>query len=431
MNVTAWFPFLLATGASLILVGSSADAPAAKPKKEMSVSVISFGAKGDGVTDDTAAFQKALNTVGKQANGGVVSVPAGNYLIKGHLNFPQRVAMVGVTQAVNNARPPSGSVLLAVEGAGKADGTPFIFMGTDCVLKGVTIRYPNQTHKNLKPYPWTVRGSGDNISIIDVQMINPWQAVDFGTHNCGRHLIRNLYAWPMYRGIFIDKCFDVGRIENVHFWPFGGEEKEVMSFVTKNAVAFTIGRTDWEYMSNCFCISYKIGYHFGVGSGPSNVLLTQCGSDIGPCAVMIEGAQPHAGISFLNGQFMAGIVINDSNSGPVKFTNCSFFSYGLSPFHVKLKGSGHLTLNACHFTGWDAVEGKEWEPTMGKGVPAIDAQSGSLIVSACDFMDDQHNQIYLGPKVESAVIMGNRLRGGSRITNESKGDVQIGLNVTK
>ena len=32
----------------------------------------------------------------------------------------------------------------------------------------------------------------------------------------GAH-IRNLYAHPLYRGIFIDNCFDVGRIENVHF----------------------------------------------------------------------------------------------------------------------------------------------------------------------------------------------------------------------
>ena len=64
------------------------------------------------------------------------------------------------------------------------------------------------------------------------------------------------------------------------------------------------------------------------------------------------------------------------------------------------------------------------------GAPAIDAQGGNLMVSSCDFVDGK-NQIHLGPGVESAVIMGNRLRGGAKITNESGGDVQIGLNVTR
>ena len=41
-------------------------------------SVRDFGAKGDGKTDDTAAFQKALDAAG-QAGGGVVYAPRGNY----------------------------------------------------------------------------------------------------------------------------------------------------------------------------------------------------------------------------------------------------------------------------------------------------------------------------------------------------------------
>ncbi|MDO8588461.1 MAG: glycosyl hydrolase family 28-related protein [Armatimonadota bacterium] len=407
-----------------IAAGAWAAAPAKKPvKKEMSVNVVDFGAKGDGVTDNTAVFQKALNAVGK-AGGGTVSVPAGRYLIKSHLEFPQRVAMVGVSQAVNNGRPPSGSILLAVEGAGKPDGPPFIFLGTDCVLKGMTIHYPKQGDKNLKPYPWTVRGHGDNISIIDVQMINPWQAVDFGTNPCGRHLIRNLYAWPMYRGIFIDKCYDCGRIENVHLWPFGGEGGDIMPFVNKNGIAFIIGKTDWEYMYNCFCIGYSVGYHFiRTEAGNANVVLTQCGSDVGPIAVLVEDCQYHAGISFLNGQIMAGVVIKDTNTGPVKFTNCGFWGYEpITDSHVKLAGSGQLTVNACHFVAWDQKEKN--------GAPAIYAESGSLIVNGCDFMDGK-KQMYLGPKVESAVITGNRLRGGEQIVNESKGDVQIGLNAGK
>lgn len=43
-------------------------------------SVRAFGAHGDGVTDDTAAFQQAIDGAG-QEGGGIVTVPAGRYLI--------------------------------------------------------------------------------------------------------------------------------------------------------------------------------------------------------------------------------------------------------------------------------------------------------------------------------------------------------------
>ena len=35
------------------------------------------------------------------------------------------------------------------------------------------------------PYPWTVRGIGDNCSLVDVLLVNPYQAVDFGTQPAG------------------------------------------------------------------------------------------------------------------------------------------------------------------------------------------------------------------------------------------------------
>jgi polygalacturonase len=49
-------------------------------KLQESVSVKDFGAVGDGVTDDTAAIQAAIDSV-NSAGGGVVSVPQGTYMI--------------------------------------------------------------------------------------------------------------------------------------------------------------------------------------------------------------------------------------------------------------------------------------------------------------------------------------------------------------
>ena len=63
-----------------------------------SASVRDFGAKGDGVTDDTAAFQEAMDEQAK-SGGGIVEVPAGKYLIKTNLSIPPSVTLEGIWRA--------------------------------------------------------------------------------------------------------------------------------------------------------------------------------------------------------------------------------------------------------------------------------------------------------------------------------------------
>jgi hypothetical protein len=62
-----------------------------------------FGAKGDGVTDDWAAFQAAL-VVMKNAppdrdasGGGVLLIPAGNYFLSKTMVLTHRVELLGIT----------------------------------------------------------------------------------------------------------------------------------------------------------------------------------------------------------------------------------------------------------------------------------------------------------------------------------------------
>lgn len=377
-----------------------------------------YGAKGDGKADDTAAFQKAIDAVAK-AGGGVLSVPKGNYLIKTHLTVREHVVLEGVFKAPTARSEMKGSTLLAVESKGGLDGEPFITLLANGVLKGITVFYPEQSQTTPKPYPWTVRGIGDNATIKDCLFTNPYAAVDFGTFPAGRHYINGLYAQAIYRGVFVDKCFDVGRIENVHLWPFWSEK--LMDWTLKNGEAFTIARTDWEYMTNCFCISYKTGFHFlGKADGPGNAILTQCGSDVGDVAVQVDALQGHAGASFLNSQFMGEIRVAPANAGPLKFTACGFWGVaGRTETYGVLEGHGQTSFSNCHFTAWDQKN---------NNAPAIHGVNGGLSVMGCDFMDAGSNQIVLEKGVEAATIVGNRFRGGQKFTNNSTGSVEIGLN---
>lgn len=416
--------------------------------------VLDYGATGDGQTDDTEAFQQALDD--RAANGGgVVGVPAGKYLIRTHLDIPTAVTLEGVWRAPatvdryvdpddSEGRPKlSGSVLLAVEGAGQEDGTPFIRLHSNATLKGVTVFYPEQTKTNPPvAYPWTVQSAGaDNCAVVDVLMVNPYQAVDFGSRVAGRHYIRNLYAQPLRRGLFVDLCLDVGRLENIHFWPFwtaAGSDGSVGEFMRHNGEAFIFGRSDWEYVSNCFAIGYHVGMRFihGRGQGPhagaGNYLLTQSGADLCHYAVLVEECQGHSGVSFSNSQLFGDVVIGPGNNGMVRFTGCGLFGSidgARDTASVKIAGTGRVSFSNCHFYCI--------HPQSRNADTMVLVQNGRVAINGCVFINNEGTAqansnpvpIVLEPDVRAAVIVGNEFYGKARIENQARGRVAIANNI--
>lgn len=410
-----------------------------------------FGAKGDGQVDDTAAFKSAMDECAKQG-GGVVTVPAGKYLIKTHLAIPRGVTLEGTWRApasvteYHDPKDPKGgplligSVLLAVEGAGNPDGTPFISLDRNSTLKGVTIFYPEQTKTNPPiAYPWTVATVGaDNCSIIDCLLVNPYQAVDFGTRVSGRHFIRNLYGQPLYKGLYVDMCIDIGRIENVHFWPFwtaADADSPVAKFMLEKGEAFIFGRADWEYVSNSFAISYKVGIKFirGHGTGPyeggGNYLLTQTGADCCDMAVLVEETQGHSGVSFSNSQIFGDIIVKDTNNGMVRFTGCGLFGTQYEKNGIALAdiaGNGRVSFDNCHFY----VIHRELKTAKNM----IRVRSGRISITDSLFVNYwdapySHNPILLEPAVKAAIITNNEFYGKAKITNNALGRVVISGNI--
>lgn len=386
-----------------------------------------FGAVGDGKADETPAFQRVLDAVGS-AGGGDVYAPPGRYLFRGHLNVPTATNLVGSFRTVpahNGIRDAGlpkpgedGTTLMPTADQGKEDAPAFITLNTNSVLQGLTVYYPDQDPKATpKPYPWAVAMKGKNPAVLDVELLNPYNAID--TTTTERHLIRCVHGQPLRRGIKVDQIYDIGRIEDVHWNPWWSMAPPVMKLMEEEGEGFILGKTDWEYMVNCFCIMYKVGFRFTkFQHGPGNTVLTQCGSDVGPIAVLVEDCQPHAGIAFNNSQFMAGIKVVETNTGPVKFGNCGFWPIPTTDWHADLSGSGHVTFNGCHFSDWAQKT---------PGTPAIKARCSGLTVMASDFMAAGKNQIEIEAGVKSAIVVGNRLRGGAKVTDHT-GKAQIGMN---
>ena len=255
-----------------------------------------YGAIGDGVADDTAAIQAVLEVA--VTKGPICFVPAGHYRVNGSLIVPPGVTLAGASGGTPHSEHPIGTVLLAFGGRGQPESPPLITLKPNAVVRNLTIHYPEQTLPDVVPYPWTIRGDGELCQVLDVTLTNPYQALDFGTCWNELHVIRNVFACPLKTGVYIDQCTDIGRVENVHFNPnFWTRMKlkpdfpkaDIKAYLEKNLVGFKIGKTDWEYISNCFVIFPLVGFHFDdFGHGPGNAVVTQSGADICATAVRVE-----------------------------------------------------------------------------------------------------------------------------------------------
>ncbi|HNU98414.1 MAG: hypothetical protein KA191_15905 [Verrucomicrobia bacterium] len=390
-----------------------------------------FGAKGDGSTDDTAAFQQALDAAAK-AGGGTVSAPRGNYLFAGHLNVPTAVTLRGVWESVpahNGLRDrglpkptDDGTTFLVTENAGKEGGLPFITLNHNSTLKGVALYYPNQKADDIPvPYPWAVALRGKNPAVLAVELLNPYNGID-ATQN-ERHLVRDVHGQPLRRGILVDRIFDIGRIENVHFNPWWSTRPKLFQWQMENGEAFVFGRSDWQYVLNTFCFGYKIGYRFIKSeSGVCNGNFLGLGADDCHTSLVVDESAPF-GLLITNGEFVSFhgpdptmVEVMGTHTGAVRFVNCAFWG----PCHqiAKIDGRGTVGFSDCTFVQWDSKR---------EGRHAIRANGGTLLVRGCEFREAKP-QIHLAEGVRRAVITDNVFNGAARIANLSTGSVQIANN---
>jgi hypothetical protein len=284
----------------------------------------------------------------------------------------------------------------------------------------LTVFYPEQKPRDIHPYAWTFHIRGGDNTVENVTLINSYNAIRIGPEPNVRHRIRSVYGCALRRGIFVDSCSDIGRVENVqfhcHWWSapeVGGEWDPVFEFMWKNLEAFVFGRTDWEFITNNFVFPTNIGYRFiETKAGACNAHLTANGSDASQVAVQVDAIQP-MGLLITNGQFVSfngpnprGLVVSETCTGQVRLVNCNY--WGSFRTIADLRGRSFVGFSDCYFSGWDAKDEK---------LPAVDARSGRLQVQGCSFVGGLG--IRVGEKVRHAIITGNNGQNGVRIEDQS------------
>ena len=414
------------------MLGVCASLAAAQEPARARWNAAEMGAVADGKTDNTAIIQKALDAAGK-AGGGVVELAAGRYRVDGTLSVPAGVTLQGTYRIPptigRKDEKPTGTILLAYAGRGSETGPAFIRLaGNNAVIAGVAVIYPEwkQTDVPPVPYPPCIEATNaENVGIIDCCLLNPYEGIKLV--QAARHLVRNVTGYPSRRGIYVDECYDIGKIENVHFWPFGVHyraEDPYCKWVNTQGVAFELARTDWHYVLNTFCFGYGVGYKFSESkAGSTNGNFLGLGADSCRRAVLVQQAQA-PGLLITNGEFVGRwestdsvcVEIGPKVQGKVSLSNCAFWGpiercvWMRSPF-------GQFTAQGCNFVDWD---------NQGTGAPAIDLEAGKAIVQACTFKEG--TQVRVGAKVRSAILAANQADGGFHVENQAGGRTQFMAN---
>ncbi|MBI3852865.1 MAG: hypothetical protein HY298_21630 [Verrucomicrobia bacterium] len=380
----------------------------------------SAGATGDGVTDDTAAIQKALDDAGK--TGGRTWLPPARYLVKGSLRIPPGVTLQGDMESPVWTEPLNGSIILATGGRDNEDGPALFELGHSSAARGLTVFYPEQIATNIHPYAWTFHLQGHDNTVENVTLINSYNGIRIGPEGNVRHRIRSVYGCVLRRGIFVDSCSDIGRIENVqfhcHWWSakeVGGDWKPVHEFMWKNCEAFIFGRTDWEYVNNTFVFPVNIGYRFiQTKAGAANGQFSGIGADESQICVKVEAIQP-MGLLISNGQFVCmhgdtrvPVVVENTCQGSVRLVNCAF--WGPNRQCVVSHSKSFVSLSDCYLSTTFGGKNKS-------RLPLVEADGGKLQVRGCSFGTDEP-AIALRPGLQHAIISENNGVKGVEILNE-------------
>ncbi len=408
--------------------------------------VVDFGAVSDGQTDCTAAFQQALD-VAEKAGGGTVRVPAGRWYFRGTLSIPAFVRLQGVTTGQAPQDRGTGTILLVTAGRGDAKSAPFLQLnGHNAAVGGLQFVYPDWKITDVPPvpYPPTIANGPYlfNVVIEDCNLQNAYEGIRLiGAH---RHLVRNVHGYPAWRGLYIDNCLDIGRIENCHFWPYScvdvmetPEGKRYWQWVNLNGVAYEFARSDWQSVLNTFCFGYGVGYKFSnSGKGTTNGSFLGIAADSCEVAVLVADAHP-AGLLITNGEFVGGwesqksvtLKILPSSGGKISLSNCAF--WGPIDRCIEMSASmAQLSVIGCHFYSWDIGR---------KRSPAIWLGAGRSIVQANTFSSDGEVHVQVGEMVRSAIVAMNQADGRFRliahpdasVTQSMNGDAPVPLSASQ
>jgi hypothetical protein len=220
----------------------------------------------------------------------VVKLPEGVYALRGVLAILKASRLKALGAGPHTSQFDKGTTLFAFAGRDNAAGAPFISLKTRQHHQGRHHLLSRAESRRHTPVSVDHPGQGQHYNVIDVTIANAYDGVDCGTFHNEGHTCATCCCAP-----YIAACSSTAARHRPHrecahtqrllvarqpaLRLTGDQVKALEAYTKENLTGFTIGRTDWEYISNSFVLWAKIGFHFRrVAENAGNVLVTQSGS---------------------------------------------------------------------------------------------------------------------------------------------------------
>ncbi|MBR7142711.1 MAG: hypothetical protein IKD06_04145 [Clostridia bacterium] len=240
-----------------------------------------FNADPTGQTDSTSAINRALASC---PMGGTVWLPAGQYLVSGTLKIPAFVTLAGDWIDPDEGRG-YGTVLLATPPSRDTPLPALISIAGSAGVRGITVYYPQQDIRDVKPYPFTFYVAGSNTqngymlqSIIDCAVINGYRGLGACVSGAPVHemmTVENFKGTFLYCAAEAYNQADVGTWRNVtvspDYWAdaaYGyacSDATALRQYTRKNTTALILGDLEWTQFSNVSVSQCATGVHLVKG----------------------------------------------------------------------------------------------------------------------------------------------------------------------
>jgi hypothetical protein len=220
-----------------------------------------FGALGDGTTNDTAAIQAAIDSLG--ASGGKVIIPnTMRCLIDTALTVKPNVSLVGPHEFVGSPADNSSAPYGSVGGALLINSSVTITLMGGSTVAGLLVHRKGMTFpaSTASAFAGTAFTAGDDDCGVERCMILGF-AQAFSSVNFPRPRFRSV-SLDCIAGIYVENCLDNPVVENCHAWPYAGiaEPSKPSDWADRSGVAFYFKNTaDWLTLRSCFSYGYLTG----------------------------------------------------------------------------------------------------------------------------------------------------------------------------
>lgn len=225
----------------------------------MAISVATFGAVGDGVTNDRVAIQNALNSI--TTRGGTVELVDNKvYRISGgDLTIPRGVALKGSTVTVG-ARGTNAGADYNTQAGIVLDAAYSIRVKGGAGIDGILIRPYNMVF----PQPNDLAYGGtaiiideDDSYVLNSMVIGFEQAIRATNAQRGRV---ERFNTDCINGIHVQTSWDIWYLREVHCWPFGTISSVTHGDVTRRGIGIMFSEGgDWNKITDCFTYGYARG----------------------------------------------------------------------------------------------------------------------------------------------------------------------------